>query len=109
MTTPDIREGDLVKATRKGDPDVSFTARVTDVARQGVNTNFYSTAHFHFWDIEVLDRPLPPIDQELLDKVCRVYADGMGYIDAGSKPWRPGITAVINYLREHDTYNKESK
>ena len=109
----DIRKGDLVKATRKDDPDSTGSGRVVSVSLTSVVTGqFYFP--FASWDIEVLDRPLPPIGKELLEGAINAWRKG--YYGFGperdvalSKDYREGATAVINFVREYDrTNNKEN-
>lgn len=111
---PDIRAGDLVRATRKGNPETTITGRaIPSGDGEYVNLPFHSASHRN-WDFEVLDRPLPPIDKELLNDVINVWRkEKFGYgADAGaseSPGYRQQFTAVINAVREYDrTHNKEN-
>ena len=106
----DIRVGDLIKATRKDDPEVTVTSRVRQVAGTFTQIRFQCLYRDH-WDIAVIDRPRPAISDELLLGGTAAYREGSGYYGETTehhvRTFGPAITAVINYLREHDTYNKE--
>ena len=60
------------------------------------------------WDVEVLDRPLPPISDELLKQAAKEYAAirGLVYVDQ----LHDGLAAVINLVRKYDAEhdNKEN-
>ena len=101
MSATDIRVGDLVKATRKDDPEDTRQFRLARTDRDYLVSKHggYFSEHLH--DFEVLDRPLPPISEELIQKVRSVFIMASPENDPH---WR----AAINYLREHDTYNKEN-
>lgn len=108
MTTPDIQVGDLVKATHRAVPEHVVQGRIRRVTSAGVTLGVLYPS-FHSWDFEVLDRPLPPIDEELLQDAVGAYFGGMGYTsnrDASPRHrFGPGVTAVINFVREHDKNN----
>lgn len=103
----DIKKGDLVKATRKGDATVGATDRVIEIRPYYVETEFFMHRRDE-WDFEVLDRPLPEIPEDLITGCRNAY---IGLPSSTVEPvfYRNDWIKVINYLREHDTYNKESK
>jgi hypothetical protein len=110
--TPDIRVGDLVKATHRTHSDETIAGRVCFADRDLVSTATRSITR-SYYTFEVLDRPLPEIDEELLvgaiDTFRRErYGTGPDPIPENC-PYRRSLAAVINYLRENDTYQKESK
>jgi hypothetical protein len=94
----DIQVGDLVKATRKTDPEISMTGRVRDVRPAGVSLPYHGSAFFNYWDFEVLDRPAPPIDEELLKGAKRAWFSAS---NVDQQDWK----AVINFVREYDKKN----
>ena len=95
MTT-DIRVGDLIKATRKDDPEVTVTSRVRQVADSFTQIRFQCLYHDH-WDIAVLDRPKPVIPEDLFEGAMDLYRE------AETTPL--GIKAVIHHVNEY--YNKK--
>ena len=107
----DVRVGDLVKATNKTDPEVTVTARALYVSPHdgGLDVKGHNSLPGIEWTFEVLDRPLPPISDELLEGAAKAYVMGQGYaLPSGSaSAYSSGIAAVINFVRSHD--NKESK
>ena len=108
---PDIRIGDLVKVTSKQDPEYIRQSRVASV-RDG----FVSLKFGHgFWllanNVEVLDRPQPPIDEALLIGAIEAYRKAEGFTAVPSpdtqRAYCATFTPVINFIREYDN-NKES-
>lgn len=108
---PDIRVGDLVKATNKANTEVTWTDRVTRVTRTLVDTANYCGT-FRYWDFEVLDRPLPAIDEELLNGAVDAYLakvdTPVGVPLVQRSYYEQNVTAVINFVRQYDN-TKESK
>lgn len=107
MTTPDIRVGDLVKATRKDDPEVTASGRVERVDAKFVDTSDWGL-HLNEWDFEVLDRPLPEIPEGVLEGATRAYADKRRLFHVMDDPqfrdsYLAGIRAAINYYLENTT------
>ena len=105
MTATDIQVGDLIKATNKDNPEQTFTGRVYDKATDWFAVTGAGSRSFRFWNIEVLDRPLPPVEDELYAKAARDYAEAWDSPEL--QPYKPPIVAVINAVREFDR-NKES-
>ena len=113
----DIRKGDLVKATNRVDREMVVTGRVTRVSPEYVTFSPGAMYQIKRGDLEVLDRPLPPIPKELLFGAIDAYrkADGMKMptADHHLEPdcYGDTMTAVINFVRDYDRKNdnKESK
>jgi hypothetical protein len=109
----DIRVGDLVKATRKSHPEQTMTGRVSRVDEY-VHLPWHA-AGLHNWDFEVLDRPLPPVSDELLAEAVNAYRRGANFGGPTStylvQEYATAIAAVINFVRKYDAEhdNKESK
>ena len=107
----DVRVGDLVKFTSKKDPEVSFTSRVHYWnTRNPIYTSaVLGTQDVREFDFEVLDRPAPPIDEELLSEAVQAFRRGQGYrppaIDEHLTVYGNGVKAVINLVREYDQKN----
>lgn len=110
----DIRKGDLIKATRTDGSGESFTGVVRSVRDGDVQTKWFG-AWGSGWDVEVLERPLPPVEDELLDKAIKVYREESGlsrFTYTSSELLRdygPGFRAVINTVREFDRSKETSK
>ena len=100
----DIRVGDLVKATRKDRPEATATDRVLELTTHFVETEYFMHRREDY-DFEVLDRPAPPIDEEMLKGVLGEWRN-LKY-----RTTTDAMSAVINYVREYDQKNatKESK
>ena len=114
MSATDIRVGDLVKATRKDDPEDTRQFRLARTDRDYLVSKHggYFSEHLH--DFEVLDRPLPPISEELLVGAINTYRAKRGfplldrtYVEVRDE-LRAAFIETINYLRANDTYNKEN-
>ena len=110
---PDIRKGDLIKATRKTDPEEYRQGRVVRLIVDGVVFTSGLAIDLNHYDIEVLDRPLPAIDEELLRGARQAYVDRA----RSDRPdaalmnndfYDANLTAVINYVRQNDTHIKEN-
>ena len=106
---PDIRVGDLVKATHREIPEHSATGRVRSVTSDGVHIGALYPG-LRSWDFEVLDRPLPPISDELLFGANFAFYAAPG--DEFSAPALPRDSAfahslrrVINFVRDYDNKN----
>ena len=105
----DVRVGDLVKATRKDDPELTVTARASYVSRVdgSLDVKGHNSLPAQHWTFEVLDRPLPPISADLLAGSRDAYNEVKGFEVA---PNLDALTAVINFVRKYDAEhdNKES-
>lgn len=101
MSTPDIRKGYLVKATNRQHPEEVRQGRVVAVSSNWVDLQSQSFQRDR-WDVEVLDRPLPPINEELIVAVRRAWT---GLSDLGGGPFREDWIRVINTVREYDKNN----
>lgn len=109
MTATDIKVGDLIKATHSDDPEVTITGRVTDQNDYWLWTTRHTFTRISGWDFEVLERPLPPVEEELLLKAANAYRKGMGFSPNSPEFHHPGVTAVINTVREFDKSKESSK
>lgn len=94
----DLRAGDLVKATRSDQPELSITARLQYANDVCVGLPLYGAAYRDNWDFEVLDRPAPPIDEELVQGARRAF---LAHSTIDQADWK----AVINFVREYDQKN----
>ena len=94
----DIKVGDLVKATLKENPEEVRQGRVVDVRGYGMVSTERQTFYAASYDIEVLDRPAPPIDEELVQGARRAY---LAHSTIDQADWK----AVINFVREYDQKN----
>lgn len=105
MTPQGIRKGDVVKFINKDDPRITVTTFAKEDFRPTGGLFFSAklgiTLHFDDWDLELVERPLPSIDEELIQKVRSVFVMASPKNNAH---WR----AAINYLREHDNHIKEN-
>ena len=105
----DVRAGDLVKATHKKRPERTVTLRATYVSDNWVEDSEFAVER-DAYDFEVLDRPAPPIDEELLTGAVDAYRRSL--VPNGGKTehlhpdtlreYKRDLTAVINYLRAND-------
>lgn len=102
----DIRKGDLIKATRKGNPGTVVSGRARAAGPSDAGYVYLDGIYFSVRDFtyEVLDRA---IDEELL----------IGAIDAGRRArglttptdaekvasYRAEYTAVINFVNEYNS------
>ena len=110
----DIRVGDLIRVTNAGAvgdaADWALQGRVRNIRAGQVHIGGSFVWHdAKLYDFEVLDRPLPPISDELLEGATRAYRKAQGYQlpESPAPVFDRGVTAVINFVRQHD--NKESK
>ena len=110
MTATDIKVGDLIKATHSDDPEVTITGRVTDQNDYWLWTTRHTFTRTNGWGFEVLERPEPPVEDELLEKAVEAYRSQWGFESDPSAVtyYGPAFTAVINTVREFDR-NKEKK
>lgn len=94
----DIHKGDLIKATRKTDPEEHRQGRVVRINEFGAIFTSGLLVDLNHYDIEVLDRPLPPINHEFARVARRLFylTDQQDFGD---------IKAVIHFVREHDRKN----
>lgn len=109
----DIRVGDLVKATSKNRPQEYAVFRVTEVGPYFI----YGETRIENLDgstFEVLDRPLPPIDEELIFAAVDAFRDAQGFSTPArpttqehvqSAAYRKPAVAIINAVREYDRKN----
>ena len=115
MTATDIKVGDLIKATNKDNPEQTFTGRVGAIGDDWFAVPTAGSRSFRYWDLEVLERPLPPVEEELLDRAIKTYREESGlsrftYTTAELlRDYGPAITAVINTVREFDSKKESSK
>ena len=109
----DIRVGDLIRATNKKYPETTVTARVTYVSTYGNGYDVLGNGGLRpsEWTFEVLDRPLPKVEDDLLDKVIDIYRKLRGYEgpvgEIDKKCYIRDLTPVINAVREYDNRDKE--
>ena len=104
----DLKVGDLVKATRRDDAETKVEGRV--IAVNAAWVDFQSLCiQRRMYDYEVLDRPLPPVSDELV-RACR---DAYVGVTGNSIPvvYHDNWVKVINTVREYDRKNntEESK
>ena len=111
MTATDIQVGDLIKATNKGDPEQTFTGRVLAMAHDWFSVQSAGSRSFRFWNIEVLERPIPPVEEELLEKAVEAYRTSWSFAPDPTAVtyYGPAFTAVINAVREFDKSKENSK
>lgn len=109
MTT-DIRKGDLIKFTHRENPEITFTTRAmttwTGTTRRFHAATLDTMVFVEDYHVEVLDRPLPPIDEELLRAVRGAYIGHPipSVADTGGV-FREDWVRVINTVREYDRKN----
>lgn len=108
MKVTDIRVGDLVRATRKKDPEEHRQGRAVRVGDSYVTFGSGIRVDRADYDFEVLDRPLPPIDEELVNGAAEAYRSGRSKSFHSISSNGEAIKAVINFLRKNDPILKES-
>lgn len=89
-----VRLGDIVRCTWIQDRDLVIQGRATYVSRNSVNVNNWWSLSFVKWDIEILERPEPPIEDELLADAYKLFD---GRMSNGE-----GIKSLIRLVRNYD-------